>query len=143
MSAARELFDACKNSAERIRALKERREWYMDMATQATARPHMTGGGKGGKKVEDGAIRLAALAEECDREITELARLTREAKALIRALPDQRQRDVLTWRYLNAWGWRKVARAMHCDRSSAFRIHDRAIEAAEQLLEKDATKCDC
>ena len=114
---------------KRISALLDRRDHYRAMATRGTSSytALRMGGTNQHSNVEEYTIRLVELAEELNREVGRYVTALREARAMIDILADDRHRDVLTWRYINGWGWDKIADAMEYDRRQTTRLHGEAL----------------
>lgn len=114
-------IEAKAEQAMRIRArLEGRRAILSDMPR----------GGSG--DWTDALANLIALEQEIDQEIDGLIIARREIVKTIDALPDERMRTLLELRYLNGWGWQRVADALHYDRRSVTNLHC----AALQLVDK-------
>ena len=85
------------------------------------------GSGRTSSDKSSGIDRLVDLSREIDAEARELADLIIVAKTAISVVPDAREREVLELRYLNGWGWRRIAVKMGCDRKSVWRLHGAAL----------------
>ena len=122
-------------------ALCQRREALLgelqrlrDTATRATA---ILGGDRPSGSPNP-AARENALLRLCDGEarLTELAGHLEEALAarlvLIEQLTDERQKTLLTLRYINGLGWESIGHRMHYERTQVFDIHHHALDAAAQ-----------
>ena len=81
------------------------------------------------------------LEQECGllrRELEHQRRRNRRAERLLTALPDQRQRLVLSLRYLDGLSWREIAEFFEdtgeplCERQ-LYRIHKAALAAVAEL----------
>jgi hypothetical protein len=119
---------------KRIDALFERRNRYKDLATRrTTVYRDMPGGGRRcASSCEEYVCKIVDLERELDRRIDEYVDLTREIEGLIANVPDDRHRDILTWRYVNGWSWERIAEAMHYDRVWIWRLHGRALAEFEK-----------
>jgi DNA-directed RNA polymerase specialized sigma subunit len=54
--------------------------------------------------------------------------------ALIEQLSDERQKTLLTLRYINGMGWEDIGYAMHYERTQVFEIHTQALQAVQKAL---------
>lgn len=105
-----------------------------DAATRATA----VIGGDRPSGAPNPAARENALLRLCDGEarLSELAEHIGESLAarlvLIDQLADERQKTLLTLRYINGLGWETIGHRMHYERTQVFDIHHRALDAAAQ-----------
>ena len=83
--------------------------------------------GGAGVSMGDGVIDLLEMIERENADIAELRRLHGLVLDAIEAIPDNEMRTVMEGRYMNAWTWDDIARVVHCDTSTAWRIHGRAL----------------
>jgi hypothetical protein len=86
----------------------------------------------GALRVVDGEARLQQLVEHIDECLS--ARL-----AMIDLLPDERQKLVLTYRYINGNSWEQIMKIMHYAERQAFRVHGEALAEICRML-KDGSK---
>ena len=112
-------INAKLDQATRLRSLAERMTSVLD--------PNRGSGRSSGDKT-DSIDRLIDLERELDTMVNELVDKKRCAMAAIEALEDDRERDVLRFRYLNGWSWQRIAMALHCDRSTVWRWHGDALQ---------------
>ena len=61
----------------------------------------------------------------------------REILAAIDSLKDERQKEVLTRRYITGEGFPEICEAMHYERTQVFVIHGRALIEVNHWLEKE------
>ena len=74
-----------------------------------------------------GSARMIALEKELDARIERYAELVREIEGVIDAVEDAQYRDVLRYRYLNGWTWKRIAERMHFSQDWVWRLHARAM----------------
>ena len=60
----------------------------------------------------------------------------REILAAIESLEDERQKELLTRRYINGASFREIREAMHYEETQTFVIHGRALIGINQYLQK-------
>ena len=115
---------------QKITALEERRERYEALAMKRTGvySGGMPGGMRRTSSVEHYVCKITDLERETARKIDELADMVWIIEYEISLMPDDRHRDILTWRYLNGWGWNEIADAMHYDRRQITRMHGEALQ---------------
>lgn len=127
---------ACRGIENRIRAKQNEIARYREIATSISPNydglPH--GGGQG-SKIENAVLRIAELCEEIEMETAALVSLRRRTKCIIDGVSDPQQRDVLTYRYLNGYGWDTVALLMDKSRTQVWRIHVAALQSAQRVME--------
>ena len=54
--------------------------------------------------------------------------------ALIEQLPGERQKLVLTFRYVNGWDWNEICRRLCYGKSQVFRLHREALVGIARLM---------
>lgn len=126
----------CHGIETRIRAKQNEIAKYREIATGIS--PNYDGlprGGSQGSKIENAVLRIAELCEEIEAETAALVSCRRRAKCIIDSVPDPNQRDVLTYRYLNGYGWDTVALLMDRSRTQVWRIHSAALESAQRIYD--------
>ena len=128
---AKEFLRGIQGHERRIKALMERRQHYYDLAMQGTGSVvlQQPGGAHGDSRVETAVCRLMDLESDLDREIDRLGDEVRLAGRLIDQLDDSRYRDILRYRYLNGWSWRRIMREMNYEEKHVHRLHGAALVA--------------
>lgn len=135
---AKEYLRQLSRKDARIKALLERQRRYRELAERRTAvyRDMPGGGKKRVSPVEEYAVKIVDLEREIGRRIDEYADLTREIETAIDKVGDDRYRDILRFRYVNGWGWERIAREMHYDRRQITRLHGLALLEIEKRCPK-------
>ena len=85
---------------------------------------------------EDGAIRAVDAETALTDTIQRIDECLADRLACIEALHDERQKLVLTLRYINGMGWEAIMREMLQSRTPIFQIHGEALEALRAITEK-------
>jgi len=116
---------------QKIDALLERRERYEALAAKRTTMiTGMPGSRRRESNVEYFGCKLVDLARNIDRRIDEYVDLTRQIESEIDALPDDRYRDILRFRYINRWSWNRILDAMnYTDMKWLWHLHGEALKA--------------
>ena len=90
---------------------------------------------------------LSNYAARLDEKINELMETHKRSGELlveitdsIKALSDEREKDVLQFRYVMGWTWDTISNRMDYSRQQVIRIHNNAIEDFEPCR-KDVTEC--
>ncbi|HIS92756.1 MAG TPA: hypothetical protein IAA84_07025 [Candidatus Alectryocaccomicrobium excrementavium] len=130
---AKEYLRQLSRKDARIKALLERQRRYRELAERRTAvyRDMPGGGQRHVSSVEEYATKIIDLEREIVRRIDEYADLTREVEAAIDRIGDDRYRDILRFRYVNGWGWERIAQEMHYDERWVRRLHGWALLRVE------------
>ena len=110
----------------------------MERATDTSAklRPIVAAAGASDKlgEIVAAAVDAQAGVLEASEEIS--ARL-REVLAAIESVPDDRQRLVLTLRYVRGLSWTQIQEAMHYERTQVYVLHGRALAAVRDWMERE------
>jgi hypothetical protein len=118
--------DALLEELDRLREANQR-------ATSRLTATRLSGTG-GHASFADGAIRVVD-GEASLRHIIEHIDECLDARlAVIEQLPDERQKLVLTYRYINGCGWDEIMNVMHYQERQVFEHHGRALFEIMRLL---------
>ena len=86
-------------------------------------------GGTGGHaSFADGAIRVVDAEGALNITILRLDVCITERLAAIEQLTDERQKLVLTYRYINGWGWEEIMQVLRLAERPTFYLHGKALE---------------
>ena len=110
---AKAYLSQARQADRRIGALRERRQRCGEMAACRTP----------GR-----APSLDALQGELDAQIERYAALVSDIEGRIAAVENPQYRDILRYRYLNGWSWRRIAGSMCFSQDWLMRLHARALE---------------
>lgn len=91
----------------------------------------MPGGSGGLTKAEKALESLEALMDKIKADKTEIIARRAEIKACIESVQDERQRNILRYRYINGFSWPEVSARLGYDQCYIQRVHRRAVEAME------------
>ena len=85
-------------------------------------------GGTGGHaSFADGAIRAVDAETSVRVVIDRIDACLEDRLAAIEQLTDERQKLVLTYRYINGWGWEDICAELHYQRTQLWVIHGSAL----------------
>ena len=62
--------------------------------------------------------------------------------AAIEAVPDERQKLVLTLRYIRGMNWEDIQEQLHFERTQTYVLHGRALIAVNEWMEERGGECD-
>lgn len=86
-------------------------------------------GGTGGHaSFADGAIRVIDAEGILNATILRLDVCLAERLGVIEQLTDERQKLVLTYRYINGWSWEEIMQALRIAERPTFYLHGKALE---------------
>ena len=133
---AKAFFESCSHLDTQIDAKLEEFERTKSLALRITqvysAEPR---GGAQMDRMAEAVAKIEELADIINVEAVRLLDRRSMMRRVIEALPDACCQDVITWRYRNRWSWARISEALGCKRMQAWRIHDRALEDAQVVLE--------
>jgi len=118
--------DALQNELDRLREATVRVTARLSPA-RPSGKPIPGNGENAILRALDGETRLEEVIGHIGEALS--ARL-----ALIETLQDERQKTLLTLRYIRGLDWETIGYRMHYERSQLFLIHNNALEAAQQAL---------
>ena len=93
----------------------------------------MPRGGVGGDWT-DIVAKIQELEDEINAEIDRLIDTRRDVVRAIDSLPDERMRTLLELRYLNGWGWQRIADALHYERRWILALHSESLNLIYEKL---------
>lgn len=130
-------FMSFRRIEQRIMARMDEHDRYYELATRITPSYTDLPSGNGGvsSRVENGAILMRNILDELDQEVAELREYRRLARKIIDMLGDQRYADVLALRYFNGCSWDEIGKSLNYDRTHVWRIHGRALAAADRVMQ--------
>ena len=113
-----------------------------DLATNATSAltgmPHNPNHGR--STMADCVAKIVDLQTEINADIDELVDLKREIVQTIKRLKDMEFQTILERRYLVFESWEKIAAGMGYDLRYLLKLHGRALEEVQTLLEKNGSE---
>ena len=119
-------------AAERhIQFLEERKERWRRRSMRVTPQYGPASGGGSGPSdpVGDAVIKMYAVEKEIIAQIDKAADLLREIRAVIDAVPDATQREVLERRYIGMQSLERIAVEMNYSYRQVVRLHGYALQA--------------
>ena len=128
--------------------LRKRRDALLDeldrtqeASMRATSRLTATrlSGTSGHGGFENNAIRYVDCEAVLQKHIDRIGRCLEERLDMIDRLPDERQKLVLTYRYVNGWRWEEICKVMHYEARRAYMLHGDALEEI-QRVRKECSK---
>lgn len=139
-SEIKEFFETCRRIDHRINALIADRDRKRALACKMTAGySDMPRSGAGPRSpFEDAIVKVMELEAELTAEIDQMTGHRDKAKEIIAAIPDNRYRDILTWRYFGGYKWDDIADMMGHERMWVWRLHGEALTAAKNIFEEIA-----
>lgn len=88
------------------------------------------------EKLESLQKKISILEEEIQEEMELLLAMKDEAKIVIARVPDFEERTLLQLRYFGDLKWERIAMEMSCSLSTAFRLHKKALQHLDFVLQE-------
>ena len=134
---AKEFLEQAYKLDQRINSKMMQIEALRSLATKSTAviREDPVHGGNNGHRIEDTIIRIVEKEKELDAEIDRLVDLKKEISGVIGQVVDTDLQILLEYRYLCYKKWPEIAGLMHYCRSNILKMHDKALQAVEGILQ--------
>ena len=131
-------LEQVKKLDELIDAKIAERDQILARATDITAKPMdgmpFSDTGTVSRKVEDGAVKLVALAEELDRLIDQYVDYKQKVDDVLETLPD-REYGVLHRYYIRYMTLEQIAEAMDYSTTHIWRIKENGLKILEDVIE--------
>ena len=123
---------------QRIRSKSEQIRTLNEIATSCSAT--LTGmprnPNRGGSRMADAVCKMIDLENEIARDMDRLIEVKREIVTVINAVDDVVLRTLLEKRYLCGATWEEISVDLCFNRRWTFRLHDKALEAIQKILDQ-------
>jgi hypothetical protein len=121
---------------QRRDALQNELERFQEATVRATAHlspmPHC--GKAAPDSMENAMLRVVDAQERLRVYIAHIGEALCVRLALLEQVPDERQKTLLTLRYINGKSWEQIGYIMHYERTQVFAIHVKALEAVQTAM---------
>ena len=92
--------------------------------------------------LEDSVMKIMEAEKELDAQIDLLVDTKKEIESVIERVPDADCRLLLEMRYLAMKCWKEIARQMNTYRMRVYRLHDKSLELAAEVLQQKGVCAD-
>ena len=124
---------------QRIRSKSEQIRTLHEIATSCSA--NITGmprnPNRGGSRMADAVCKMVDLENEIARDMDALIAVKRKIVVVINAVDDITLRTLLEKRYLCSATWEDISCDLCFNKRWTLRLHDRALEAVQKILDKN------
>lgn len=133
---AKAYFEAVRGAERQLWLIRQQQRHAMEMATKLGGQSEVHVRSPSVRsQVETAAIRLADLDSDMQRDVQRYMELVKEARRIIRQIPQEKFREVLTLRYLCGHSWRTISDEMDYNgEKSVYRVHGYALAAAQKII---------
>lgn len=124
---------------KRCDMLQREMDAHYDRAYSCTVRlnPMKSSGGAVYDRMAEDVCRAADAREQLAAKTAELNAALQRILSLIEIPEDERQRTVLTMRYVNGLAWEEIQAQMGYERTQVYVLHGRALAAINWRMRKD------
>lgn len=129
----RSIRNADENINYRLSELSKLRAEITSISPKTGGERVQTGGDKDPMKAVD---RLVTLEAEINAEIDRYTELRVKTREMISQMTNDRYKAILIEYYLNGKTWEQVAESLNIERRWLFRLHGRALQQFEKILNR-------
>ena len=135
---AKDFFRQVLRAESQFKQLTARLRHYEDIGLTITGTGSGIGGNqRGSSRVELAAIGMVDATSHLVAEIREYQQIIARAEAVISAVPQEKYRQILNYRYLCGWSFRSIADELrYNDPNSIYRAHGWALHEAQIILNR-------
>lgn len=135
---AREFFRQVLRAETELKSLNARVRHYEELGLTITSNTSAVGGHQQGtSRVELAAIGTVDATMDLAAQIREYAAIVARAEQVIRAIPQEKYRKILDYKYLCGWSFRSISDELgYNDPNSVYRAHGWALHEAQKVLNK-------
>lgn len=135
-TSAKAFFQQLWDIEKQVMVKAEQIERLKSLATKVTAAMSEANSKPSGvsRSTEDTMVKIIDLQNELNAEVNRLLDLKCEAYAIIRLIPNEKQRRSLEYRYLNCNTMEKVGEKLGCSTKWARKIINEALSEAEKIM---------
>lgn len=92
---------------------------------------------RGSSRVEAAAMGIFDATRALEEKAKEYVAVIARAEHLIALLPQERYRQILTYRYLCGWSFRSISDELHyTDSKSVYHAHGYALKRAQEIMDR-------
>jgi len=139
---AKDFFRQVRIAERELRVLNAKYEHYEDLGMSMGS----MGGSVGNKHRSSSRVELAACGavdalRDIDDQRRELMAIIARAEGIIKKVPQEKHRDILTYRYICGKSFRWISDELeYNDPNSIYRAHGWALKEAQKILDREVKK---
>ena len=133
---AKEFFRQVRRAESELKVLNVKLNHYEDLGFSMGGASGVIGNKqKGTSRVELAAIGAVDALRDLEQQRAEFMAVIARAEQVIRAIPQEKYRQILTFRYLCGWSFPSISDELrYKDKNSVYRAHGWALCAAQKVL---------
>ena len=135
-ASAKEFFRRVEVTEHKLKLLQARLRHYESIGLSLSpSSGGLPGGHRASSKVETAAVGTVDAAADLQAQIDALMAMHNLAQQVIDKIPQERYRDILTYKYLCGWSFRSISDELaYNDQNSIYRAHGWALQEAQKVL---------
>ena len=135
---AKEFFRQVRRAESEIKVLNVKLSHYEDLGFSMGGAAGVIGNKqRGSSRVEMAAIGAVDVLRELIDQQKEYMAIIARAEQVIRAIPQEKYRRILNYRYLCGWSFRSISDELaYNDPNSVYRAHGWALSEAQKVLNR-------
>ena len=135
---AKEFFRQVQRAEKEIKVLNTKLSHYEDLGFSLGGAVGVIGNKqKGSSRVEMAAIGAVDVLRDLENERAAFMAILARAEQVIRAIPQEKYRRILNYRYLCGWSFRSISDELaYNDPNSVYRAHGWALSEAQKILNR-------
>ena len=136
-NSAKDFMLSVQKAERELHRISAKKRHYADLAMSigAKIRTVVVTKVENGSKTETAAIGLSEMQELLEKKEQEYTALVKKAEDLIAKIPQEKFRDVLTYKYICNWSWKSIRDELkYDDDKSVYRCHGYALRALQELM---------
>jgi len=133
---AKEFFRQVQRAEKEIKVLNTKLSHYQDLGFSVGGAAGVIGNKqKGSSRVEMAAIGAVDVLRDLENERAAFMAILARAEQVIRAVPQEKYRRILNYRYLCGWSFRSISDELaYNDPNSVYRAHGWALNEAQKII---------
>ena len=139
---AKDFFLQVKRAERELKVLNAKVQHFEDLGLMITSNIGGIGGKqRGASRTEAAAVGMLDSVSDLNKQIQEYTKLINKAERVIKQIPQEKYRLILTYHYLCQWSFRSISDELdYKDPNSVYRAHGWALSEAQKVLNKESKK---
>ena len=138
---AKDFFRSVLTAERELKNLRARIAHFRDVGTSISGadmgQPIVTHS-LGQSRVESAVLGLYDATVKMEQQAREYLAVIQRAEKVIRAIPQDKYRTILTLRYLSGWSFRSISDELrYQDSKSVYKAHGWALKEAQKVLDRE------
>lgn len=137
---AKEFFRQVAATEKKLKVLQAKYRHFEELGLSITSHTSAVGGHQQGmSRVELAVVGKVDASMDLDEKMQEYRALIHQAERVIDRIPQEKYRQLLTYRYLCGWSFKSISDELdYKDPNSVYRAHGWALAEAQRILNQEA-----